>query len=306
MKNTFLYIITVLIWGSTWIAIEFQIDEAPIQVSLFYRFALAAGIMWFYCLVRGVSLSFSRTEHFYIFLLALFNFSFNYLILYEAQKYLDSAMTSIAFSTLLLVNIINTRLFFGKPIKPRVYAGAIIGVIGLVTLFWPNLTAQSVDVLMLKGLGLAVGGTLVASLGNMVSYRNTQNDIPVLAANTWGMFYGALTMLTLVTTLDISFVLPDSSTYWVSLGFTAIFGTVIAFASYFILLNNLGPEKASYVIVLFPVVAIIISVFVEGFVLTNYVIAGFLLIALGNLVLLTPLEKISLRAIRLRYNKIRT
>ena len=71
MKNTFLYIITVLIWGSTWIAIEFQIDEAPIQVSLFYRFALAAAIMWLYCLARGVSLSFSRTEHSYIFLLAL-------------------------------------------------------------------------------------------------------------------------------------------------------------------------------------------------------------------------------------------
>ena len=120
MKNSFLYIITVLIWGSTWFAIEFQLGDVAVEVSLFYRFGLAALIMWGYCLTKKIPLTFSLKNHGYIILLGVGNFSANYAILYYAQNYLTSAMTSIAFSTLLLMNIVNTRIFFGKPIAFRI------------------------------------------------------------------------------------------------------------------------------------------------------------------------------------------
>jgi len=294
MKNTILYIVTVLIWGSTWIAIEYQIDEAPVEVTLFYRFAFAFIIMLVYCLWRKLPLSFKAKDHGFFFLLALLNFSTNYFILYEAQKYLNSAMTSIAFSTMLLMNILNTRIFFGTRIKPKVYAGAILGLAGIVMLFYPSIAAQNFDQSSLTGLGLVLAGTVVASFGNMVSVRNSKSGLPVLSANAWGMFYGTLIMLTMILVMDINFVLPATTSYWVSLSYVAIFGTVIAFASYFMLLNNIGPERASYVIVLFPVIAIIISVFVEDFQITGYVLAGILLVGMGNVLVLAPLEKLSM------------
>ena len=295
MKNTLLYITTVLIWGSTWIAIEFQIGEAPVEVSLLYRFAFASFLMFIFCLWRKLPLRFNAKDHAYILLLAIMNFSINYLILYEAQKYLDSAMTSIAFSTLLLVNIINTRLFFGVKIKPRVYVGAIIGLVGIVMLFLPTIMAKDYNQNAISGLVLALMGTIVASFGNMVSVRNSRQGLPILAANAWGMFYGTITMVVIIWYQGINLTIPSSSSYWLSLSYLSIFGTVIAFASYFNLLKNLGPEKASYVIVLFPVVAIIISIFVEDFQLTGYIIGGFLLVAMGNLLVLTPLEKIRIK-----------
>ena len=301
MKNTFLYIITVLIWGSTWIAIEYQIDEAPVEVTLFYRFAAAFLIMMIYCLWRKLPMSFSAKDHGFFILLAVLNFSMNYFILYEAQKHLNSAMTSIAFSTMLLMNIINTRLFFGTPIKPKVYLGALVGLAGIVMLFYPTIAAQNFDESSLAGLILALSGTVVASFGNMVSVRNSRQGLPVLSANAWGMLYGSLIMLGLIWTLDISFVLPAVTSYWVSLSYVAVFGTVIAFASYFMLLNNIGPERASYVIVLFPVIAIIISIFVEDFQITGYILGGILLVGLGNLLVLAPIEKMSL----FKLNKIR-
>ena len=49
--------------------------------------------------------------------------------------------------------------------------------------------------------------------------------------------------------------------YWLSLLYLSTFGTVIAFACYFVLLKNIGPEKASYVIVLFPLVAVVLSTY---------------------------------------------
>ncbi len=295
MKNTFLYICTVLIWGTTWIAIEYQVDEAAIEVSLLYRFSFATIIMLVYCLWRNLSLCFSFKDHIYILLLAILNFSINYLILYEAQKYLNSAMTSIAFSTLLVINIINTRLFFGTEIKPKVYIGAFIGLIGIVMLFYPTISSQNYDQSAIAGLVLALVGTVVASLGNMVSVRNSRKGLPILTVNAWAMVYGTLIMALIIWFLDIDLTLPSATSYWLALSYVSIFGTVIAFASYFMLMNNIGPEKASYVIVLFPVVAIIVSIFVENFQITGYVIGGFLMVALGNLLVLTPCGKLHIK-----------
>jgi hypothetical protein len=41
VKNLFIYLLTVAIWGSTWYAITFQLNGTPTQVSVAYRFALA-------------------------------------------------------------------------------------------------------------------------------------------------------------------------------------------------------------------------------------------------------------------------
>lgn len=293
MKNSLLYIVTVLIWGSTWLAIEFQLGEVAVEVSIFYRFAIAAVIMWVYCLWKDVPLRFSMRDHGFIVLLALGNFSINYMLMYLAQEHLTSAMTSIAFSTMLLMNIINTRLFFGKRIEPRTYVGACIGVLGIVVLFWNDLQATDMTENALLGLTLVLSGTLVASFGNMVSVRNSNNGLNILAVNAWGMLYGTVALALFAIYQGSEFTISYQTSYIVSLLYLAIFGTVVAFATYFVLLRDIGPEKASYVIVLFPIVAVCLSSLFEGFVWTNNIFIGFLMVLLGNLILLTPTKKIA-------------
>ncbi len=290
MKNIILYITTVFIWGSTWFAIEFQLGIVPVEVSIFYRFGLAAIIMWTYCLWKSIPLKLSMKDHGFMLLLALGNFSTNYAILYYAQNYLNSAMTSIAFSTLLLMNIVNTRVFFGKPIAARVYAGAIFGLLGIIALFWNDITAIDATDKTIYGLLLVLIGALVASLGNMVSFRNSQSQINVLVANAWGMLYGTLILGMWVVMNGQAFQFSFESSYILSLLYLAIFGSVIAFATYFHLLKNMGPEKASYLIVLFPVVAVILSSLFEGFVFKTHMILGFLLVIMGNVTVLTSKE----------------
>lgn len=295
MRNTLLYIATVLIWGSTWLAIEFQLGEVPVFVSLVYRFAIAAVLMWVYCLWAKVPLQFSKRNHAFIALLALFNFSMNYALLYYSQQFLTSAMTSIAFSTMLLMNIVNTRLFFGSTISIRVYVGALFGVLGIAALFWDDIGAVEATSASLLGLGLVLSGALVASLGNMVSVRNSQAGMNVFAVNAWGMLYGTLILTAIVFISGNEFSFSMAPSYIASLLYLGIFGTVIAFATYYVLLNDMGPEKASYVIVLFPVVAVILSTLFEGFVWTDNTFLGFALVLIGNAILLTPVEKISAR-----------
>ena len=297
MKDTLLYIATVLIWGSTWLAIEFQLGEVDVPASVAYRFMIAAVLMWAYCVWAKIPMRFSPRNHFYILVLAIFNFSINYAVIYYSQKYLSSAMTSIAFSTMLLMNIINTRIFFGTKIAPKTIIGAVFGIFGIVALFWDDLAAADQDSNSLLGLGLVLTAALIASLGNMTSVRNSRANMNVFAVNAWGMLYGAIILSGLVLISDAQFGFSMQPSYIISLLYLSVFGTVIAFATYYLLLNNMGPEKASYVIVLFPVVAVILSSAFEGFMWTSNTFIGFALVLIGNAIILIP-EKLLRSSVR--------
>ena len=297
MKNTLLYIVTVLIWGSTWLAIEFQLGEVNEIISLFWRFALAAACMWFYVAVKKLPMRYSLTDHGFFMLLALCNFGANYLFLYWAQNSLNSAMASIAFSLLLVFNIVNTRLFFGKPIAKRIYFGAGLGVLGIIALFWQDIKAFDLNSDVMSGLALALLGTLIASFGNMVSVRNSNHQVGILQGNAWGMLYSAAFLFSYSQIMGVTLTVDAHWQYWASLLYLAIFGTVIAFASYFSLLKRIGPERASYIIVLFPLVAVTLSTYFEGFVWQNNTLIGFLLVLVGNAIVLTPFDKLRAWAI---------
>ena len=302
MRNTLLYIVTVLVWGSTWLAIEYQLGEVHLFASLAYRFAIAASLMWAYCLISRVPMTFSLKDHGFILLLALFNFSMNYALIYASQVYLTSAMTSIAFSTMLLMNIVNTYIFFGTKITARVYIGASVGILGIIALFWKDVREHttsietvSFDVGTTIGLALVLASALVASFGNMVSVRNSRAGMNVFAVNAWGMLYGTILLCLMVGISGAEFSFSTKPTYVISLLYLAIFGTVIGFGTYYVLLSDIGPEKASYVLVLFPAVAVILSTIFEGFVWSSSTFLGFALVLIGNAIILTPVEKLTLR-----------
>ncbi len=66
MSNSFLYVITVLVWGSTWIAIDFQLGTVAPEVSITYRYLLAAALLFSWCRYRGLNLQFgSRALAYY-------------------------------------------------------------------------------------------------------------------------------------------------------------------------------------------------------------------------------------------------
>lgn len=294
MRSTFLYVVTVLIWGSTWLAIEYQLGVVAPEVSLVYRFVIAALLMWGYCLLKQLPMQFSLKNHGFFMALACCNFGFNYVILYWAQDYLTSAMTSIAFSTLLVMNIINTRIFFGKPIAPRIFIGSALGLAGIVGLFWQDVKTLDFASEAMIGLGLSLGGTLVASFGNMVSVRNSKNSIGIMQGNAWGMLYAGIFLFIYALINGAEFSLDTRLPYIASLLYLSIFGTVVAFACYFALLKDIGPEKASYTVVLFPLVAVVLSMMFENFVWQTNTIVGFVLVLTGNVVVLTPIDKIKI------------
>ncbi|TMM47866.1 DMT family transporter [Colwellia ponticola] len=286
MNNSFLYIITVLIWGSTWIAINYQLGEVSAEVSIFYRFGLAALCMFTYCHFKQLPLTFSAKQHGQLFFFGLTLFGANYYLIYHAQAHINSALTSIAFSTLMMVNIINARICFKTHISSQVYFGGGLGLFGIVTLFWPQISNVHFGDSTLLGLGLSLIGVMLASTGNMISIKNQRSNMPVLPATAWGMMYGAIFMGIVAMAQGQRFNFAYTVEYISSLLYLSVFGSVIAFGCYLTLLARIGAHKASYATIMFPAVAVVISSIVEGFVWDSYTLIGLSLMLTGNLVVL--------------------
>jgi drug/metabolite transporter (DMT)-like permease len=286
MANLLLYTATVLIWGSTWYAINFQIGVVDPGVSLAYRHAIAALVAFSWCLLRKKSLRFGWSSHRYFLLLGSFLFGFNYLSAYYAQLYISSALNAIGFSAMIWMNIINARLYFGTLIAPRTYIGAGAGMLGITIIFWPAVHELSLTDRVFVGAALSVLGALIASFGNMVSQSAQRQRLPVMQTNAWGMFYGALLNSTLAILQGKTFNFDASPEYVTSLLFLSVFGSVIAFGCYLTLLGRIGLERAGYASVMVPIVALCLSAIFEGLRLETNILLGMALAVGGNLLIL--------------------
>ena len=286
MSNWFLYLVTVLVWGSTWFAIEFQLGTVAPEVSIFYRYLLAAGLLFSWCRYRGLKLQFSLRAHGSFLMLGVLLFSLNYITAYYAQQYITSAMTAIAFSMMVWMNIVNARIFFGTRAGWRVIAGAVLGVVGIAVLFLPQVEQFSFSDMTLYGAGLAVLGAYLASLGNIVSQASQQEGLPIVQSNAWGMLYGSLLTAAVALWQGREFNFDASPDYIISLLYLTVFGSIIAFGSYLTLLGRIGAHKAGYAMVMFPLVAVLVSVLFEGLELSSSIVTGMLLVLSGNVFIL--------------------
>lgn len=286
MSNWFLYTVTVLVWGSTWIAIEFQLGTVAPEVSIFYRYLLASALLFSWCRYRNLKLQFAMRAHADFLMLGVLLFSVNYIVTYYAQQYITSALTAIAFSMMVWLNIVNARIFFGTRAGWRVLAGALLGIVGIAVLFLPQVERFSLSDATLYGSGLAVVGAILASLGNMVSQSSQKNGLPIIQSNAGGMFYGSILTAAIAVLQGNTFAFDSSTEYVVSLLYLTVFGSIIGFGSYLTLLGRIGAHKAGYAMVMFPMVALLLSILFEGLELSRSIIAGMTLVLAGNVFVL--------------------
>ncbi len=286
MSNTFLYSVAVLIWGSTWLAIEYQLGVVEPEVSIVYRYAIAAGILIIWCKVRGLSLKFNLKSHGWFMLLGLLLFGLNYILAYRAQVHITSALAAIVFSTMLWLNIGMSRIVFGTRATPKVLLGAVLGIVGIVILFAPRIENVSFTDGVFFGSVLALTGALAASCGNMASQAAQKRKLPVIQSNAWGMVYGALLTAAVAVVSGHEFTFDATFTYIASLLYLALFGSVIAFGAYLTLIGRIGAHRAGYAAVMWPVVALALSMAFEGLQLDLAIITGTSFVLLGNLLVL--------------------
>ena len=281
-----LYGSTVLIWGTTWLAIKFQLGRVDPMVSVLYRFIAAAMILMVYCKLNDLRMRFQLKDHVFMALQGLVLFSVNYWIIYLASVHLTSGLVAVIFSSIVFMNMVNGALLMGSPIRLSVVVGGGVGIVGIVFVFWPEISVFSLSDKAAIGVLLAAVSTFMASLGNIISARHQKYDLPVIQTNAYGMAYGAVIMgiITIVRSREFGFEMTLS--YVSSLVYLSLFGTVIAFGCYLKLIGKIGADRAAYATMLFPIVALGISTVYEGYQWSAHNIIGMVLVLIGNALVL--------------------
>lgn len=285
-SNFALFAICVLIWGSTWIAITFQLGTVAPELSVGYRFIFASLLLFFYCRWRGLQVRFNRTQHANLFFFGLAMFCLSYICVYHAELYIISGMVAVAYSASPMINMFASRIFFGTALTWRVFIAASLGILGIVCVFWHEFAniGRSQDAVL--GSVLTIASVLLSCVGAMVAVRTQKLGIATWPSMAWGMFYGGCGAIAIGLFMGRPLVFTFTPAYLISLLYLALFGSIVTFWAYLTLLSRLGAARATYVGVMVPIVALVISVFFEKFVWGWLTTVGVALSLAGNVLML--------------------
>lgn len=281
IPNYILFLIPSFIWGSTWYAIKFQIGDTDPLYSVGYRFFLAGVLLMAYSLLMRLNLKFSVKNHLYIALQGACLFGINYWLVYMAEEHLTSGLVAVIFSCLIFLNVFLGAIILKAPVRRSVIIGGILGILGIALIFKDELKIFDFSDHNFIAFLMAIGSVTLASTGNILSALNQRQNIPVIQTNAFGMIYGATIVTTIALILGKPMTFDISVSYMVSLGYLAVFGSVVAFSAYLSLLGKVGPDKAGYFSMVMPVIALLLSTVLEGYQWTAYGLTGVILILSG-------------------------
>ncbi len=291
MSNPALFLTSALIWGSTWLAITYQLGIVAPEISVAYRFALASVCLASWCAIAGESLRFSRRNHAFLAAFGATLFGLNYVAVYWAERYVPSGLVAVVFSTIVFMNPIGAHFVFGTPLTMRTLVAAALGVAGVALLFLPELEAARHGGSAALGIAFGLGGTVIATAGNLIAVRNHKVGLATFPTTAWGMAYGTLTAAVVATVTGVPWTFDVRVGYVASLVYLAVFGSVVAFGAYLTLLKRIGAGPAAFVNVIVPVVALLLSTLFEGYRWTWVAALGVVLAVIGNWLALLPARK---------------
>ncbi|WP_316859365.1 DMT family transporter [uncultured Cohaesibacter sp.] len=281
-----LYAMMIIVWGTSWIAMANQIDIVPALITGIYRFSIASLIVFIWAMIGRYRLLFPLPVHLRMALLGMCMFSTNFVMFYYAAGYMASGLMAIIFSLTSLINIVLSAIFLGQRPTRFGLMGAALGLIGIGLIFWPEIAANAGNDGVLIGLGFGLAGTFCFCTGNIISVANRKYNVPLVSANAWSMFYGTLWLLFLSQLLDVPFLVDWQPKYWIAMAWLVLMASVIAFWGYMTLLNNIGPARAGYLTVLFPIVALVLSTIFENYHWTLPGLLGLVAIIAGNILVM--------------------
>ncbi len=280
------YALVVLVWGGSWHVIIYQFGAVPVETSLAYRFLLGALFLAPVLLV-GRRTALSLRDHLWIALQGMLVFGLCYWIFYRAVGSMTSGLVAVVFSLLTIFNACNQSLFFRLPLERRVLAAAALGIAGIGAVFAPDLRGVEGNPALVQAVGWTLLATYLASLGNMISVRNSRAGIPAAVFTAYGMGYGGALMLLVSVVENGAPNFEMTAGYVWSLLYLSALASSLAFALYFGLIARIGAARAAYVTVMMPLVALAISSLFEDYRWGLEAGLGVALILLGNVLVLT-------------------
>lgn len=263
------FVITSLVWGSTWLVIKSQIGSVPPSWSVTWRFAGAAVGMFALGLARGDidrrALVPERAVLIYAAIIGISLFCCNFQFVYRAEGHLTSGLVAVVFALLLVPNALFARVFLGSPITRGFIAGSVIALGGIALLMINEYRAAPPGSDVPLGAAMTGLALLFASIANVLQAGQVARRVPAAMLLAWAFLFGAMADFVIARVISGPPVFDWSPGYIGGVAYLAIIGSVVTFPLYNLLLREMGPGRAAYSGVLVPVVAMLLSTAFENY-----------------------------------------
>ena len=286
MKNESLkillgYIFICLIWGSTWVAIRLGLDSLTPLISAGVRFMFASIIIFIILKAKSISIPLdSKSIKLYVFM-GLLSFLIPFWLVYWAEQYIPSSLASVLFGVFpFSVFIFSLFMLESGAADKFKFLSVILGFIGIGIIF-------------LEGIELDVENHFIGLAA--VLFSAIMQGLAAVVIKKWGGYLNPFAMnappLLIAGSLMIilAFIFEDSS-LWIfsqkailSISYLAVFGTILAFTTYYWLLQRINAVILSLSSFITPIIALLLGWIILDEKLSNQVLLGTLFVLMGIL-----------------------
>ncbi len=272
-----------LIWGASFLSIRIALNEVGPLTAVAHRTFWAMLILWIYVLVRRVELPGELRIWAAFLVMGLLNNVIPFSLMAWGQLHIETGLTSILNAATAIFGVIAAAIFFtDERLTARRAMGVSIGFFGVCTAIGLG-AFKDFDIRSLGQLAV-IGGTISYALAGVWARKILRHLPPQVAAT--GMLTGA-TLVTLPTAMLIEgpIALDLQLRTWAAIGYYAVVATTIAYLLYYRVLAMAGSGNLMLCTLLVAPVAIILGAIMLGEDLPLRAYAGFVLLALGLLIL---------------------
>lgn len=269
----------MFIWGLNFIAVKIQGDSLPLEVALLYRSLIAFSLFGVMFIFIFKKLKLNNTNWFTIIGFGLCNFTISYLLLYYGTFYSSAAIVTMIFSMKAILTPIFISMVFKRKISNRIYIGGGLGVVSVVVILYPDLNSLTNEFII--GVAFALLGTIITSIGDVLSLYNSESKVHPVLSNTIGMLSAVIFLLIYTSFKGYRYSFPLELNFGFGLLYLSILASFLAWFFYLKLINNIGAAESGYMVAMFPAIGGIASVIMGETHLSINLVVGIILACMG-------------------------
>lgn len=274
-----LYIITLILFGSTWVVVKIGLQTVPPFTFAVVRFVLAFVFLGIAFRIWRFRLPLLPHIHRKVFVAGFLMYGLNFLFIYIGQQYIDASLAAVIFATMPFFTALFAHILLPQErLTKQVIAGMFVGFAGTLALFSNNLT--------LSGPVLGMGSLLLSSIfcaWATVLIKRDLSDVPAVPLAILQIPAGLIVLVPpMFLELPLRFEISTASIS--SLLYLSILGTGAAFIGWYYLLKRVSAVALSLMTFLEPLVAISLGYILLHEKLESHFLVGGALILLGVLI----------------------
>jgi drug/metabolite transporter (DMT)-like permease len=272
-----LFGVVCLVFSTTWLAIRIGLEDLPPLGAAGLRYAIAFPILLTITLARRVRWPRGMVEWRIPLLLGVTMFTIPFALIYYGEKTVPSGLASILFASYAMFTALFAHFFLhDERFSAMRIAGVVVGFTGVVVVFWERVAGHH------SWLGEAALVLTAAIQGtSTILVRRTRPPVPALVLSTIGTCTGALLLLAASALFEGDLFARLTLRGAISIGYLAIFGSVIAFTTSIHLTHVLGANRIASTVYITPTLAVVWGALFLGEPVGAYLLLGGALVVVG-------------------------